>query len=74
MNEERDIRGLTTAAGIWMTTAIGVAVGLGSLGVALLSTVLTVMILAVVGSLEYRMDKGGAATAEDSDQAHQGAP
>ena len=68
LHEERDIRGLTTAAGIWMTAAIGVAVGLGSLGVALLSTVLTLMILAVVGSLEYRMDKGRAATAEDSDQ------
>jgi len=29
LNEERNIQGLTTAAGIWMTAAIGVAVGLG---------------------------------------------
>jgi len=29
LSEERDIQGLTTAAGIWMTAAIGVAVGLG---------------------------------------------
>ena len=28
INEERDIQGLTTAAGLWMTAAIGVAVGL----------------------------------------------
>src|SRR5262245_13183201 len=28
LNEERDIQGLTTAAGVWMTAAIGVAVGL----------------------------------------------
>lgn len=50
LNEERDIQGLTTAAGVWMTAAIGVAVGLGSLGVALLSTLFTVAILALLGS------------------------
>src|SRR5918999_1642038 len=38
LDRERDIQGLTTAAGVWMTAAIGVAVGVGSLRVALLST------------------------------------
>lgn len=50
LNEERDIQGLTTAAGVWMTAAIGVAVGLGSLGVALLSTLFTLIILSLSGS------------------------
>jgi putative Mg2+ transporter-C (MgtC) family protein len=68
LSEERDIRGLTTAASIWMTAAVGVAVGLGSLGVALLSTFLTVIVLTVVGSLEYWIDKGQAAQAEDRNQ------
>lgn len=54
LSEERDIQGLTTAAGIWMTAAIGVAVGLGSLGVALLSTVFAVVILALAVLLEDR--------------------
>src|SRR5918999_3822282 len=45
LSEERDIQGLTTAAGIWMTAAIGVAVGLGSLGVAMLSTVFAIFVL-----------------------------
>ncbi len=54
LDEERDIRGLTTAAGVWVTAAIGVAVGLGSLGVALLSTVLTLIVLVLVGALEGR--------------------
>jgi putative Mg2+ transporter-C (MgtC) family protein len=54
LNEERDIRGLTTAAGIWMTAAIGVAVGLGSLGVALLSTLLALIVLGVLGQIERR--------------------
>jgi putative Mg2+ transporter-C (MgtC) family protein len=54
LSEEGEIKGLTTAAGIWMTAAIGVAVGLGSLGVALLSTVFTVIILAFAGPFEDR--------------------
>lgn len=47
LNEERSIQGLTTAAGVWMTAAIGVAVGLGSLGVALLVTLLTLVVLSL---------------------------
>jgi putative Mg2+ transporter-C (MgtC) family protein len=54
LNEERDIQGLTTAAGVWMTAAIGVAVGLGSLGVALLSTFFTLVILSLAGRLEHQ--------------------
>src|ERR671917_1649014 len=54
LSEERDIQGLTTAAGIWMTAAIGVAVGLGSLGVAVLSTLFTLIILALAGRYEFR--------------------
>ena len=69
LNEERDIQGLTTAASIWMTAAIGAAVGLGSLGVALLSTVLTVVILASVGSLESHIGKRRAAEGWGTDQA-----
>ena len=67
LNEERDIQGLTTAAGIWMTAAVGVAVGLGGLGVALLSTLLTLIVLALVGSLEFRIHKGRASKAAGAD-------
>jgi putative Mg2+ transporter-C (MgtC) family protein len=56
LSEEKDIRGLTTAAGVWMTAAIGVCIGLGSIGVAGLSTLLTVIILAVVGMIEIRAE------------------
>jgi putative Mg2+ transporter-C (MgtC) family protein len=45
LNEQREIKGLTTAAGLWMTAAIGVAVGLGILGVALIGTLVTVLVL-----------------------------
>lgn len=52
LDRERDIQGLTTAAGVWMTAAVGVAVGLGSLGVALLSTVFTLIILSLAKRFE----------------------
>lgn len=49
---EREIQGLTTAAGIWMTTAVGVAVGLGRLGIASVSVALAWLILSVLGRVE----------------------
>lgn len=57
LSQERDIRGLTTAAAVWMTAAIGVGVGLGSIGIAGISTLLAVTILAAVGAIEARAEK-----------------
>jgi putative Mg2+ transporter-C (MgtC) family protein len=45
------IYGLTTAAGLWMTTAIGVAAGMGREATAVLSTLLALAILALEGPL-----------------------
>lgn len=67
LNEERDIQGLTTAAGVWMTAAIGVSAGLGSLGVALLSTFFTLIILVLAGPLEDRAEKRRQAKLEERD-------
>ena len=64
LDRERDIQGLTTAAGVWMTAAIGVAVGLGSLGVALLSTLFTLIILSFAKRFERRIDEKRAADIE----------
>jgi putative Mg2+ transporter-C (MgtC) family protein len=52
VNEERDIKGLTTAAGLWMTCAIGVAVGLGELGLAIICSVLALIVLGVLGKVD----------------------
>lgn len=57
LNDQRDIKGLTTAAGIWMTAAIGVAVGLGMLGVALLSTITAIIVLGVIRKWENKIDQ-----------------
>lgn len=64
LSEERDVKGLTTAAGVWMTAAVGVAVGLGSLGVALLSTLFTLVILSFAARIERRVDEKRAADVE----------
>jgi putative Mg2+ transporter-C (MgtC) family protein len=52
LSEERDIQGLTTAAGLWMTAAIGIAVGAGALGIALIGTVLTLTVLVLESVIE----------------------
>lgn len=57
ISEQRDIQGLTTAAGVWLAAAIGVAVGLGALGLALLSTILALIVLTFVGRIEIKTIK-----------------
>jgi putative Mg2+ transporter-C (MgtC) family protein len=52
LQEQRVVEGLTTAAGIWMTAAIGIAVGLGRLGLALMGMILTWIILSIIGRME----------------------
>lgn len=51
-----ETRGLTTAANIWVTAAIGVAVGMGRESTAILSTFIALLILTVVPWI-YRTKK-----------------
>jgi putative Mg2+ transporter-C (MgtC) family protein len=48
LEEKRSIKGLTTAAGIWMTAALGVAIGLGQFGTALIGALLAWLVLAAL--------------------------
>ena len=45
--DDESVRGLTTAAGIFMTAAIGIAAGLGREATALLSTILALSIFSI---------------------------
>ena len=47
-HSEEQVQGLTTAAGIWMTAAIGVACGLGREAIALLAPLLAIVILVML--------------------------
>ena len=49
------VHGLTTAAGIWSTAAIGVAVGMGREATAIVSAVTVVVILGLLLRIEERM-------------------
>lgn len=44
-HDEKDLKGLTTAAGIWVTSAIGIAAGLGRESLAILCTVFALVVL-----------------------------
>jgi len=55
LQERLTIRGLTTAASIWLTAAIGVAIGMGLDFAAVLATALALAILIVFRSLENRL-------------------
>lgn len=46
--DEAHVKGLTTAAGVWLTAAIGVAAGLGREVTAVFSTALALLILAAL--------------------------
>jgi putative Mg2+ transporter-C (MgtC) family protein len=50
------IHGLTTAAGLWLTAAVGVAVGLGRETSAVLGTVLAFIILALLPQVRLDTD------------------
>lgn len=48
------VRGLTTAAGIWMTACIGLAVGAGMYLISIIATLLNIFILVNIERLEQR--------------------
>lgn len=56
-NQMNDVKGLTTAAGVWMTAAVGVCVGLGLEATAVLATLIMLFILNVLPHFLDRMDR-----------------
>lgn len=51
LTQEHEIRGLTTAAGIWLTAAASVAVGLGEFADAFIGVFFALIVLAVLGKV-----------------------
>jgi putative Mg2+ transporter-C (MgtC) family protein len=66
LHDKRAVEGLTTAAGIWMTAALGVAVGLGRFGLALLATLLAWMTLSLVRQMEHILNRGARKSEDDT--------
>jgi putative Mg2+ transporter-C (MgtC) family protein len=56
IREGMSVHGLTTAASVWTTAAIGMAVGSGLPGLAALATLFTLAVLLVLAPLERRLN------------------
>ena len=52
------MEGLTTAAGLWATAAIGMAAGFGLYAIAVYATILTLLVLWALRSLENKIHQG----------------
>lgn len=59
-----EVTGLTTAAGLWLTAAIGVAIGLGHEATAILATLLALFILHLLPLILEKDDKPDSKTDE----------
>lgn len=55
--DEAHVKGLTTAAGLWMTAAIGVAAGMGRESTAVLSTLLALAVFSVMPRIVRLLEK-----------------
>jgi putative Mg2+ transporter-C (MgtC) family protein len=55
-NDHAMVKGLTTAASIWVAAAIGIAAGMGREATAVVSTLAVLFILAIVGRMESSID------------------
>ncbi|QEI06091.1 MgtC/SapB family protein [Pigmentiphaga aceris] len=56
LRNEHEIRGLTTAASIWLTAAIGIAAGMGREATAVLSTLMALVILSMLRRFSLHRD------------------
>ena len=54
--EQGRVQGMTSAAGIWMVAAIGVAVGLGRIASAIVAAIFAYVVLSVIYRLEQKLD------------------
>jgi putative Mg2+ transporter-C (MgtC) family protein len=59
LGEQGQVRGLTTAASIWMAAGIGLAAGLGREMLAILGTLLTLTVLAVLPRMARPFNRAG---------------
>ena len=56
LSEEHLVHGLTVSARIWTTAGVGIAIGLGQVGIALIATALTILVLVVLAALGRRIE------------------
>src|SRR6201999_2593636 len=65
LTDQREVHGLTTAAGIWMTAAASATAGLGQIAVAIIGTVFGLVVLILFRSLERKLGRRARADGEN---------
>jgi putative Mg2+ transporter-C (MgtC) family protein len=65
LTDQREVHGLTTAAGIWMTAAASATAGLGQIAVAIIGTVFGLVVLILFRSLERQLGSHARADGEN---------
>jgi putative Mg2+ transporter-C (MgtC) family protein len=65
LTREHEIRGLTTAAGIWLTAAASIAVGLGMFVDAFIGVLFALFVLSAVGKLAEKHADGRESKSSD---------
>jgi putative Mg2+ transporter-C (MgtC) family protein len=66
LTREHEIRGLTTAAGIWLTAAASIAVGLGKFVDAFIGVLFALIVLTAVG--KFSGNSANTSESESSDR------
>ena len=66
--EQQEVKGLTTAAGLWLTAAVGVAAGLGREASAILGALLALFILSALQRASQWLDGNGGQKPTQSDK------
>jgi len=64
----KEVIGLTTAAGLWVATALGLLIGAGFYVIAIVATVVTVVALIALRVIEHRLFHGRPDRDPDSSQ------
>ncbi|MEW4486540.1 MgtC/SapB family protein [Thalassoglobus sp. JC818] len=67
-NREEEVEGLTTAASIYLTTGIGIAVSVGRVWLAIQVTVLAIIFLTVLSRVEYRWIKKPTSSESEAEE------
>jgi putative Mg2+ transporter-C (MgtC) family protein len=55
--QDKHLSGLTTAAGLWISSAVGIAVGYGFVSLAVFATLSTLLVLTVFWYFEHQITK-----------------
>ncbi len=69
-SDKAEVKGLTTAAGIWLTAGVGVACGLGEFWLAIIATILAWLVLTPLGIIERHWEERRDAAHAATNDAH----